>query len=90
MYGYDNQGRALLNIGSNAEETTAKLNELIETSQRAANQTYIDNLDKVADGIYQNVKTSQDKIIILQQQFYTEKMALHTPQKSTRKAILCV
>ena len=54
------------------------------------NQTYIDNLDKVADGIYQNVKTSQDKIVILQQHFYTEKMALHTPQKSTRKAILCV
>ena len=65
VYGYDNQGRALLNIGSNAEETTAKLNELIETSQRAANQTYIDNLDKVADGIYQNVKTSQDKIATL-------------------------
>lgn len=49
--GYDDQGNALLNIGKNAEETAAKLNEVLETQQNIAKQTLVDNLDKVAEDI---------------------------------------
>lgn len=66
--GYDDQGNALLNIGKNAEETAAKLNEVLETQQNIAKQTLVDNLDKVAKGIYSEVDTNKGKITQLKQE----------------------
>ena len=60
--GYDDQGNALLAIGTNADETNAKLQSLLETQQAAAQQTLIDNMDDVANGIYFEVKDSKDAI----------------------------
>jgi hypothetical protein len=64
--GYDDQGNALLLIGNNAEETTQKLNELLETQQTVSKQTLIDNLDDVAKGVYYEVEQAKDEITELQ------------------------
>ncbi|MBQ4523301.1 MAG: hypothetical protein IJA10_10180 [Lachnospiraceae bacterium] len=66
--GYDEQGNALLAIGSNADETNEKLQELLETQQAVAQQTLIDNMDKVADGIYYEVEATKNEIDGLQEQ----------------------
>lgn len=60
--GYDDQGNALLAIGSNANETNEKLQSLLETQQAVAQQTLIDNMDDVANGIYYEVKDAKDSI----------------------------
>lgn len=62
VVGYDEQGNALLNIGNNAEETNAKLEELLETEQKIARQTLIDNMDDVAKGIAVEAKEASDNI----------------------------
>ena len=66
--GYDEQGNALLAIGSNADETNEKLQELLETQKAVAQQTLIDNMDKVADGIYYEVEATKNEINGLQEQ----------------------
>lgn len=66
--GYDEQGNALLDIGNSAEETTEKLNGMLETQQAIAQQTLIDNMDEVADGIYYEVEKAKDNIGALQNQ----------------------
>ena len=60
--GYDDQGNALLAIGTNAEETNEKLQELLETQQAVAQQTLIDNMDDVANGIYYEVEDAKSSI----------------------------
>lgn len=59
---YDNQGNALLAIGSNAMETNEKLQSLLETQQIVAQQTLIDNMDDVANGIYYEVEDARNSI----------------------------
>lgn len=59
---YDEQGNALLNIGDNAEETNAKLNELLETEKQLAKQTLIDNMDDVAKGVAVEAKDLLDDV----------------------------
>lgn len=71
--GYDEQGNALIDIGNNAEETTAKLNELLKTQQDISKQTLIDNLDAVAQGIYYEVSESKGDITQLEQELNTLK-----------------
>ena len=60
--GYDEQGNALLNIGNNAEETSAKLDDILEKQKAVAEQTLIDNMDDVANGIYYEVENTKDSI----------------------------
>ncbi|MDE7435402.1 MAG: hypothetical protein K2N01_06235, partial [Lachnospiraceae bacterium] len=60
--GYDNQGNALLAIGSDAEETRKKLQELIEAEQDAARQTLIDGMDDLARNVYYEADDAKDSI----------------------------
>ena len=60
--GYDKEGNALLAIGSNADETNKKLQSLLETQQAAAQQTLIDNMNDVANGIYFEVEDAENSI----------------------------
>lgn len=60
--GYDEQGNALLSIGHNADETNEKLQSLLETQQAIAQQTLIDNMDDVANGIYYEVEDAKNSI----------------------------
>lgn len=66
VYGYDEQGNALLNIGDSADETNKKLQELLETEEFLAQKTLIDNMDDVANGVYYEVKDSKDTLGKLQ------------------------
>ena len=66
--GYDEQGNALLTIGSNVDETNEKLQSLLETQQAIAQQTLIDNMDAVANGIYFEVKDTKNSISNLESQ----------------------
>lgn len=68
IVGYDEQGNALLDIGNNAEETTQKLNKLLETQQTISKQTLVDNLDAVAQGVYVEVNETKSSITLLKQQ----------------------
>ena len=58
--GYDEQGNALLVIGSNAEGTSKKLQDIIDNQQTIANQKLVDNLPKIADGIYNEVEDAKN------------------------------
>lgn len=66
--GYDEQGNALLAIGSNAEDTSKKLQDIIDKQQTIANQKLVDNLPKIADGIYNEVEDAKTEIDSLQGQ----------------------
>lgn len=66
--GYDEQGNALLVIGSNAEDTSKKLQDIIDKQQTIANQKLVDNLPKIADGIYNEVEDAKTGIDSLQGQ----------------------
>ena len=66
--GYDEQGNALLVIGSNAEDTSKKLQDIIDKQQTIANQKFVDNLPKIADGIYNEVEDAKTEIDSLQGQ----------------------
>lgn len=66
--GYDEQGNALLVIGSNAEDTSKKLQDIIDKQQTIANQKLVDNLPKIADGIYNEVEDAKTEIDSLQGQ----------------------
>ncbi len=66
--GYDEQGNALLAIGSNVDETNEKLQSLLETQQAIAQQTLIENMDAVANGIYFEVKDTKNSISNLESQ----------------------
>lgn len=68
VYGYDEQGNALLLIGKNAEETTKKLNELLAAEEAVANQALIDNMGTAAADTYNQIKEAQNKISSLQSQ----------------------
>ncbi|MCH5257270.1 MAG: hypothetical protein J1D87_08235 [Lachnospiraceae bacterium] len=75
IVGYDEQGNALLNIGKNAEETTEKLNGLLEAQQETSKQTLVDNLDAVAEGIHYEVKQINDSINLLEDELDKTKRA---------------
>lgn len=66
--GYDEQGNALLVIGSNANDTSKKLQDIIDKQQTIANQKLVDNLPKIADGIYNEVEDAKIEIDSLQGQ----------------------
>ena len=66
--GYDEQGNALLAIGNNVDETNEKLQSLLETQQAIAQQTLIENMDAVANGIYFEVKDTKNSISNLESQ----------------------
>lgn len=66
--GYDEQGNALLAIGSNAEDTSKKLQDIIDKQQTIANQKLVDNLPQIADGIYNEVEDAKTGIDSLQGQ----------------------
>ena len=66
--GYDEQGNALLALGSNADETNEKLQSVLETQQAIAQQTLIDNMDAVANGVYFEVKDTKNSIGYLESQ----------------------
>lgn len=68
IVGYDEQGNALLNIGSTAEETAQKLNGLLETQKTLTKQTLADNLDAVAAGVHVEVEEIRGQITQLQQE----------------------
>ena len=60
--GYDEQGNALLSIGHNVDETNEKFQSLLETQQTVAQQTLIDNMDDVANGVYYEVEDAKNSI----------------------------
>ena len=62
VYGYDEQGNALLAIGKNADETNEKLQSILETQKAVSQQTLIDNMDDVANGIYYEVDDANSSI----------------------------
>ena len=62
VYGYDEQGIALLTIGKNADETNEKLQSILETQKAVSQQTLIDNMDDVANGIYYEVDDANNSI----------------------------
>lgn len=66
--GYDAQGNALLSIGSNAEDTSQKLQDVIDKQQTIANQKLVDNLPDIADGIYNEIEDAKTEIDSLQGQ----------------------
>ena len=66
--GYDDQGNALLSIGSNAEDTSQKLQEIIDQQQAIAKQTLVDNLPDIAEGVYNEVQSTNTEIADLQSQ----------------------
>lgn len=66
--GYDDQGNALIRLGENAEDTNAKLNDILETEKALAEQTLIDNLDSVAEGVYYQVEQASNEIARLQEE----------------------
>lgn len=66
--GYTDQGDALLYIGDNAEETSEKLNKVLEAEQAIAQQTLVDNIDNVANGIYYEVEEANSNLSNLKSQ----------------------
>ena len=66
--GYDEQGNALLSIGSNAQDTSQKLQDVIDKQQTIANQKLVDNLPDIAEGIYNEVEDTKAEIDSLQGQ----------------------
>ena len=65
---YDEQGNALLAIGANASETNEKLKEMLETEQKIAQQELINNMGKVAEGVYSEVEQASNEIARLQKE----------------------
>lgn len=59
---YDEQGNALLRLGDNAKATGDILDQVLETEQDVAQQTMIDNMGKVADGVYHQVDEARKNI----------------------------
>ena len=69
--GYTEQGDALLYIGDNAEETSEKLNKVLEAQQALAQQSLVDNMDSVAKGIYYEVDKANSDIANLEAELNT-------------------
>lgn len=69
--GYTEQGDALLHIGDNAEETSEKLNKILEAEKAIAKQTLVDNIDNVAHGIYYEVEEANSDIANLKSELNT-------------------
>lgn len=69
--GYDDQGNALLNIGDSAEETSKKLDNVLKKQKAIAEQILIDNMDDVANGIYYEVKNTEQSISDLESELST-------------------
>lgn len=69
--GYTDQGDALLYIGDNAEETSEKLNKVLEAEQALAQQSLVENMDSVAKGIYYEVDKANSDIANLQAELNT-------------------
>lgn len=69
--GYTDQGDALLYIGENAEETSEKLNKVLEAEQALAQQSLVENMDSVAKGIYYEVDKANSDIANLEAELNT-------------------
>lgn len=69
--GYTDQGDALLYIGDNAEETSEKLNKVLEAQQALAQQSLVNNMDSVAKGIYYEVDKANSDIANLEAELNT-------------------
>lgn len=89
---YDEQGNALLRLGKNTKETSAMLDEMLDVQKASANNTLVDNLDAVANGVYESVKQAEKEIESLQSQLdasglqenleYSNLDIYHTPSKN--------
>ena len=60
--GYDSNGNAILNLGSNAETSTEQLNTLLEAERNAAHFEIAENIQSEYEGIVEKSKQSQKKI----------------------------
>lgn len=78
--GYTDQGNALLHIGNTAEETSAKLNQVLEAEQALAQQTLVDNMGDIANGVYHQVKDAKDRIDSLESQLKLYSQSAENPE----------
>ena len=53
---YDENGNAIVNLGGNASETSAKLKELLEMERQIANQKIVDSIPDVLKGAEQDFR----------------------------------
>lgn len=60
--GYDSNGNAILNLGSNAETAAEQLNTLLEAERNAAHFEIAENIQSEYEGIVEKSKQSQKKI----------------------------
>lgn len=72
VYDYDEQGNALLRLGKNAKETSEMLNEMLDVQKATADKTLVDNLDAVANGVYESVKQAEKEIENIQFQLNSD------------------
>lgn len=59
--GYDEQGNAILNIGTNAKEAAENIRQLYDAQRLSANTTIGENIQAVYDGIAASVSKIEDK-----------------------------
>lgn len=78
--GYTDQGNALLYIGNTAEETSAKLDQVLESERALAQQTLIENMDDVANGVHYEVKEAEDRIAALKSQLSLSSQNAASPE----------
>lgn len=64
--GYDEQGNAILNLGTNADEAAQSLMDLYDAQQLTANMEIRENLQNVYDGVIAQVKSQQKELKTLQ------------------------
>lgn len=56
---YDAQGNALIRLGDNAKATSEMLDEVLQAEQDMAQQSLIDNIGNLADGIYYQIQEAE-------------------------------
>ena len=59
--GYDGQGNAILNLGTNAKEAAENIRQLYDAQRLSANTTIGENIQAVYDGIAASVSKIEDK-----------------------------
>lgn len=59
--GYDEQGNAILNLGTNAKEAAENIRQLYDAQRLSANTTIGENIQAVYDGIAASVSKIEDK-----------------------------
>ncbi|MDE7425426.1 MAG: hypothetical protein K2N51_17345 [Lachnospiraceae bacterium] len=72
VYNYDDQGNALLRLGKNVKETSKMLDEMLDIQEATADKTLVDNLDAVANGVYESVRQAEKEIENLQFQLNSD------------------